>query len=61
VVAKYEQRLIHHVGLLADLEDQQCQWEPASGDPSPDRIDALVWALSALLITKQPSEVVGFS
>ena len=61
VVAKYEQSLIHHVGYLASLEDQQCQWEPASGDPSPDRIDALVWALSALLITRQPSEVVGFS
>jgi phage terminase large subunit-like protein len=61
VVAKYEQHLIHHVGLLPALEDQQCQWEPNSGDPSPDRVDALVWALSALLITRQPSEVVGFS
>lgn len=61
IVAKYEQHLIHHVGLLAELEDQQCQWEPHSGDPSPDRIDALVWALSALLITRQPSPVIGFN
>ena len=61
VVAKYEQRLIHHIGYLAELEDQQCQWEPNSGDPSPDRIDALVWALSALLINRQPAQPFSFS
>lgn len=50
VSAKYEQGLVHHVGFLPDLEDQLCEWDPS--DPnmdSPDRLDALVWAISDLL------------
>jgi phage terminase large subunit-like protein len=39
---------IHHVGIFPDLEDQLCNWEPLSGDKSPDRLDALVWALTEL-------------
>lgn len=42
VSALYEQGRFHHVGTFADLEDEQCNWEP--GDDSPDRLDALVWA-----------------
>jgi phage terminase large subunit-like protein len=30
------------------LEDQMCQWVP--GEKSPDRMDALVWALTELMI-----------
>jgi phage terminase large subunit-like protein len=45
-----EQGKIHHVGMLATLEDQLCSWVPDSGDPSPDRLDARVWALTNLLI-----------
>jgi phage terminase large subunit-like protein len=40
---RYEVHRVHHVGVLAGLEDQQCTWDPA--DPkakSPDRVDALV-------------------
>jgi len=50
VAALDEQGKIHHVGMLAALEDQLCSWVPDAGDPSPDRLDALVWALSNLLI-----------
>ena len=31
-----------------DLEDQLCGWVPDTGEASPDRLDALVWALTAL-------------
>lgn len=49
VAALYEQKKVHHVGMFAELEDQMCQWMP--GDPSPDRMDALVWALTELMIS----------
>jgi len=44
--ALYEQGRVHHVGAFAELEDQMCQYD-GSGD-SPDRMDALVWALAQL-------------
>ena len=46
VAALYEQGRVHHVGAFAELEDQLCEWEP--GNDSPDRLDALVWAVSYL-------------
>ena len=42
----YEQGRVHHVGNLAQLEDQMTSWVP--GFDSPDRLDALVWAVTAL-------------
>lgn len=53
VAALYEQLKVHHVGMFAALEDQQCQWIP--GDKSPDRLDAAVWALTELMLD-QPGE-----
>lgn len=50
VAALYEQGKVHHVGVLGDLEDQMCVWEPLSGDASPDRLDALVWAVTDLAL-----------
>jgi phage terminase large subunit-like protein len=62
VAALYEQGRIHHVGTFPQLEDQMCAFtaDPVSGHGagfdrsmagySPDRVDALVWALSALLV-----------
>jgi phage terminase large subunit-like protein len=49
VAALYEQRKIHHVGTFDDLEDQMCNWT-VDVDWSPDRMDALVWALSELML-----------
>ena len=46
VAALYEQGRVHHVGMFARLEDQMCEWVP--GDDSPDRLDALVWAITEL-------------
>lgn len=51
VAALYEQGKVHHVGVFAALEDQLCTWVPDSGDPSPDRLDALVWGCTELLHT----------
>ena len=52
VSALYEQGRVHHVGFFPELEDQLCEWVP--GDTSPDRLDALVWALTELMIDSQP-------
>jgi phage terminase large subunit-like protein len=50
VAALYEQGRVHHVGQLPELEDQITSWTP--GDRSPDRMDALVWALTELMLNK---------
>lgn len=44
----YEQGRVHHVGVLAKLEDQMCSWDPDMSEKSPDRVDALVWAMSEI-------------
>jgi hypothetical protein len=48
IAALYEAGRIHHVGTFPDLEDQLCSWVPNQGQPSPDRLDALVWAMTEL-------------
>lgn len=53
VAALYEQGRVVHAGAFAALEDQMCDFGPdgrLSGGGSPDRLDALVWALTALLL-----------
>ena len=67
----YHQRRVHHVGAFPDLEEQMCSFTPDSADrdkrsqsrrsfegdlsASPDRVDALVWALTDLLVeTEEP-------
>ena len=47
IAALYEQGKVHHVGSLPKLEDQLTSWTPFDGT-SPDRLDALVWALTDL-------------
>lgn len=48
IASLYEQGRVHHVGMFPLLEDQLCGWCPDSGDPSPDRLDALVWGVTYL-------------
>jgi len=48
IAALYEQKRVHHVGLHSKLEDQMTQWIP--GKPSPDRLDAMVWAITDLML-----------
>lgn len=47
----YEQGRCHHVGMLPLLEDQMCVFVPDESDGSPDRVDALVWLLTELMLT----------
>jgi phage terminase large subunit-like protein len=48
VASLAEKGKIHHIGLFAQLEDQLCQWTP--GDASPDRLDAMVWGFTHLMV-----------
>lgn len=50
IAALYERGMIHHVGTFSHLEDQMCNWAPGDAK-SPDRMDAMVWALTELDIT----------
>lgn len=52
ISALYEQGKVHHVGVFPDLEDQMCNFTASGyvGEGSPDRADALVWALTELLL-----------
>lgn len=51
VAALYEQDRVKHHGHLMELEDQLVNWAPLSGMASPDRLDALVWALTDLMVS----------
>lgn len=48
VAALYEQGRVHHVGMMAQLEDQLTTWRP--GMKSPDRLDALVHVVTGLAL-----------
>lgn len=50
VLGLYEQGKVFHVEPFPDLEDQMCNWDPREGGRSPDRIDALVWAMTELML-----------
>ncbi len=55
VAALYEQGRVAHAAAFAELEDQMCDFGPdgLSSGRSPDRLDALVWALTALVLDRQ--------
>ncbi len=58
VAALYEQGRVHHVGSMAQLEDQMCGYVPGIKQDSPDRMDALVWAITELLIDKEQEQFI---
>ena len=47
--AAYQRGRVHHVNVMPDLEDQLTAWTPEDKGYSPDRLDAVVHGLSALL------------
>ncbi len=49
IAALYEQGRVHHMGSFPALEDQLCGYVPRLIRKSPDRMDALVWAITELL------------
>ena len=65
VAALYERHLVRHCGAFPALEDEMCDFGPVDRGPgsagggwglssgrSPDRMDALVWALTDLMISR---------
>ncbi len=48
ISALYEQGRVHHVGMFSELEDELCEHEFLPNQPSPNRLDALVWGISYL-------------
>jgi len=58
VAALYEQHKVFHVESFDELEDQLVTWTPESGE-SPDRLDALVWAITELFLQEpEPEEQI---
>lgn len=54
VAALYEQGLVSHITKgLEDLENQLCSFVPGISTKSPDRMDALVWAITELVLENQ--------
>ena len=60
VAALYDQGRVHHIGIFPQLEDQMANFTPdidrAAAGYSPDRVDALVWAFSELLVEPMKGE-----
>jgi phage terminase large subunit-like protein len=69
IAGLYEQGRVHHVGCFSKLEDQMCAWDPSAQasrshresvlaaqrwSTSPDRMDALAWGVTELLLDEQP-------
>ena len=50
IAALYEQLKIHHVGQFNALEDEMTSWQPGLSSFSPNRMDALVWVLTELML-----------
>ena len=49
VAALYEKGRVHHVGIFPELEEEMTNFNPLVSSRSPDRMDALVWAITELM------------
>jgi phage terminase large subunit-like protein len=62
VAALYEQGRIHHLGAFPLLEDQMCaftsDFDRNAAGYSPDRVDALVWGFTELLVERHAGDAV---
>lgn len=59
VTLAYDQHRVSHVGTFPELEDQMTTWVPGETADSPDRIDALVHGLTALVVPSAYKSGVG--
>jgi len=57
----YEQGRVKHLGAFPEMEDQQCMMraDGFAGPSSPDRLDALVWALTELSGPPKTAYLIG--
>ena len=51
IASLYERHRVDHIGAHPELEDEMCSFVP--GEPSPDRFDAMVWAMTELFFGNQ--------
>ena len=51
VAAFYEKGIVHHLGVFPELEEEMCACRPGKAASSPDRMDALVWAVAELALS----------
>ncbi len=51
IAALYDRGKVWHGAYLPKLEEQLCSYVPGVRSQSPDRLDALVWALTDLMLT----------
>ena len=62
VAALYEQGRVRHLGAFPQLEDQMCaftaDFDPDAAGYSPDRVDALVWALTELIVQPRAGDAL---
>lgn len=59
VSALYEQGKVHHVGKFPRLEDEMVTWDPSERQPSPNRMDALVWLVSELMLGAMKAPLIA--
>ena len=57
VSALYEQKLVHHLGVMAELENEMTEWDPGTTSISPNRLDALVWGCTMLMPRREESDI----
>jgi predicted phage terminase large subunit-like protein len=60
ISALYEQGRIHHVGSFPALEDQMCDYNPLTSKDSPDRMDAMVWAFTELMLADSNTGFIDY-
>jgi phage terminase large subunit-like protein len=61
IASLYEQGRIHHVGSLPKLEDEMCEWDPLDATArSPNRLDAMVWALTELMLNGPNTALIDY-
>ena len=58
IAALYEQNRVYHIRPLTTLETQLCDYIPGITSKSPDRLDALVWGLTDLLLEAESNPVL---
>lgn len=56
----YPKHRVYHVGVFSELEAEMCHYVPNRGLPSPNRYDALVWALTELMLDHQLLPEIDF-
>jgi phage terminase large subunit-like protein len=54
VSALYQQGRVHHVGVFGPLEDQMTSYDGSRSGASPDRLDALCWGITELMLGEPP-------